>query len=104
MTGTMHLLEQRHDPILHVRIEHLVDEIIIEGELSAFYNYLDYHFETETSVMRGRVYLENFTEMTLFGPFANRLPLVDIYDPDLEDAVRSYAERRFSSVKKLVTE
>jgi hypothetical protein len=36
-----------------VRIEHLVDEIIIKRELSAYYNYLDYHFATETAVSGG---------------------------------------------------
>jgi hypothetical protein len=96
--------EQRPDPILPVRIEHLVDEIIIEGKLSAFYNYLDYHFETDTAVMRGRVYLDTANEITLFGPFANARPLVNVEDPALEKAVRGYAERRFSSVKRLEAE
>jgi len=104
MTSFVKLLDQRPDPILPVKIEHLVDEVIIEGELSAFYNFLDYHFETETAVMRGRVYMETATEMTLFGPFRNALPLVDVEDTALEKAVRGYAERRFSSVRKLDAE
>lgn len=39
------LCEQRPDLITPVKIEHLLDEFIHEGECFARYNYLDYFFE-----------------------------------------------------------
>ena len=49
------LCDQRPDLITPVKIEHLLDEFIHEGECFARYNYLDYFFENPDCFMRGRV-------------------------------------------------
>ena len=94
------LCEQRPDLITPVKIEHLLDEFIHEGESFARYNYLDYFFENPGCFMRGRVYLDDASEMTLFGPFAREVVLRRVEDPALEAAVMDYARRRFPTVKK----
>ena len=94
------LCEQRPDLITPARIEHLLDEFTHEGECFARYNYLDYFFENPDCFMRGRVYLHDASEMTLFGPFAREVLLREVEDPALEAAVMDYARRRFPTVKK----
>lgn len=94
------LCEQRPDLISPARIEHLLDEFIHEGECFARYNYLDYVFENPDCFMRGRVYLHEASEMTLFGPFAREVLLREVEDPALEAAVMDYARRRFRTVTK----
>ena len=94
------LCEQRPDLITPARIEHLLDEFTHEGECFARYNYLDYFFENSDCFMRGRVYLHDASEMTLFGPFAREVPLREVEDQALEAVVLDYAQRRFSTVKK----
>ena len=94
------LCEQRPDLITPARIEHLLDEFTHEGECFARYNYLDYFFENPGCFMRGRVYLDDASEMTLFGPFAREVVLRRVEDPALEAAVMDYARRRFPTVKK----
>ena len=94
------LCEQRPDLITPVKIEHLLDEFIHEGECFARYNYLDYFFENPGCFMRGRVYLDDASEMTLFGPFAREVVLRRVEDPALEAAVMDFARRRFPIVKK----
>ena len=91
---------QRPDLITPARIEHLLDELIQDGECFARYNYLDYYFENPNCFMRGRVYLHKADEMTLFGPFARETLLREVEDPALEAAVMDYARRRFPTVKK----
>lgn len=91
---------QRPDLITPARIEHLLDELIQDGECFARYNYLDCFFETPDCFMRGRVYLDDASEMTLFGPFARETLLREVEDPALEAAVMDYARRRFPTVKK----
>ena len=94
------LCEQRPDLITPVKIEHLLDEFIHEGECFARYNYLDYFFENPNCFMRGRVYLHKADEMTLFGPFARETLLREVEDPALEAAVMDFARRRFRTVTK----
>ena len=101
MMDTQHSSQQRSDLIAPTKIEHRVHEVIREGELTTFNNYLDYHFETLTSVMRGRVYLDTPTEMILFGPYAHGEPSVAVDDIAFENAVMDYAGRRFSSVSRM---
>ncbi|WP_282029859.1 hypothetical protein [Paracoccus marcusii] len=101
MMETQHSSQQRPDLIVPTKIEHLVYEIIREEKLTTFNNYLDYHFETATSVMRGRVYLDTPTEMILFGPYAQGEQSVEIDDLVFEIAVTDYAQRRFPSVKRM---
>lgn len=91
---------QRPDLITPARIEHLLDELIQDGECFARYNYLDYYFENPNCFMRGRVYLHKADEMTLFGPFARETLLREVEDPALEAAVMDFARRRFPTVKK----
>ena len=101
MSTSVFLSEQHPDLITPARIEHLLDEIIIiNGECSARYNFLDYYFENSTGFMRGRVYLDDASKMTLFGPFAHEGPWREVEDQALEAAVMDYAQRRFSMVKK----
>lgn len=100
MSQEVFLCEQRPDLITPVRIEHLLDESLHDGECFARYNYLDYYFESAACFIRGRVYLDNASEMTLFGPFAREVPLREVQDQALEAVVMDYAQRRFSTVKK----
>lgn len=91
---------QRPDLITPARIEHLLDELVQDGECFACYNYLDYYFENSACFIRGRVYLNNASEMTLFGPFAHEVPLREVEDAAFEAAVMDFAQRRFANVKK----
>ncbi len=100
MSTSVTCYEHRPDLIIPARIEHLLDEYVTDGECWARYNYLDYFFENPDCFMRGRVYLNDASEMTLFGPFAREVLLRRVEDPALEAAVMDYARRRFPTVKK----
>lgn len=89
----MELVED--DPIVPSRIEHRIDDIRIEGRTVQYYNYLDYHFESEAAYFRARAYVDNMRRITLYGPFAGPEDLVRVEAPDMEAAVFAYLERRF---------
>ena len=101
MMDTQHSSQQRSDLIAPTKIEHLVYKIVREEKQTTFNNYLDYHFETATSVMRGRVYLDTPTEMILFGPYAQGEPSAVVDDIVFEIAVMDYAKQRFPTMKRM---
>jgi hypothetical protein len=89
------------DAITPIEIEHSVDEIWDGSSLEQRYNYLDYHFELDGAYCRARAYIDDFSNVTLFGPFNQRGSISKIERPDLERAAIIYLAKRFPSVNRL---
>ncbi len=93
--------EERTDAIMPTQIEHLIDEIWVDGRLEQYYNFLDYHFEAEGAYCRARAYVDDFREITLFGPFEKRGSIAAVVAPDFAADVGSYLERPFLQIRRL---
>jgi hypothetical protein len=100
----MNMIGKEGDPIAPTGIEHNVEELWADEEnliLEQRYNYLDYHFERGGRYCRARAYADAPQAITLFGPFVARGSLQRVNDPDLEQDVLGYLNRRFAEVKRL---
>ena len=89
-TGT-----SKTDPIAPVEITHSVDEIVVDGQMQARYNYLAYHFEVEGDYCRARTYLNDIGTVSVYGPFAGRGSRDIVEAPQFFDYVMSFLKRRF---------
>ena len=89
------------DDIEPVEIQHLVDEIIVEGELEQYYNYIDYHFEKFGAYCRARTYLDEIGTVSVLGPFSDRQSIDVIEAPNLWEEVMAYLKRRFVIIQIL---
>ena len=56
------------DAIAPVRLEHRMDEVLIEGEPDQAYNYLAYRFERDGASVAVRVYMDEADRALIFPP------------------------------------
>ncbi len=88
------------DAITPARLEHLCDQIFIDGKLTQSYNYLSYDFVCDDVLVKARAYLDAISQVDLFGPYRcnippeNQTPLDMAFPP----AVLDYLKRRFSLI------
>jgi len=100
----MTFVQDEADPISPVSIDHHVDEVWADkrgGTLREIYNFIDYHFEREGRYCRARMYLDDPSSVTVYGPFSARDSLSLVDDHQLEADVLGYLGRRFGDVKRL---
>lgn len=81
-------------------LEHLIEVILVDGEIDQIYNYIDYHFENAEGYMRARFYLDTPSQVTTYGPFVGPKSLQSTLAPALERSVTAYLEPRFSSLQR----
>ncbi|UTW54813.1 hypothetical protein [Kordiimonas sp. SCSIO 12610] len=87
------------DIITPFKIEHNVDEIITNGKLEQYYNFIDYHFEKNGAFMLARTYLDDIKTITLDGPFSDANHYEEVDMPDLKENVIAYLRRRYSEIQ-----
>ncbi len=83
------------DMLAPIKIEHNVDEIFFEDEMTQNYNFLIYHFEKYGAYMSTRAYLDEIESVALFGPFANKNSTEIIEVPEFKKEVIAYFRRRY---------
>ena len=91
--------EPSDDPIKPALIEHIVDEVWIEGNLEQYYNFFDYHFEQDDAYCRARSYADTMDKVTVYGPFAAGRDLHRVDHDAFERAVHAYLKRRYRTVE-----
>jgi hypothetical protein len=94
---------QDTDPIQPLRVEHKVDEIIIDGQIEQSYNLVIYTFDSPAGALNVRAYLDAAHEAVILPPFraAPGQPPVIGEDWATRDAVIGFLARRFLVIKEL---
>lgn len=87
------------DTIVPSAIKHNVDKIYEGGRLSRRYNFVTNHFESASSEMTARAYLDDIETVALFGPFKSK-SLTPMLDESLRESVLCYLIRRFHFIKE----
>jgi len=90
------------DAIAPVRLEHRMDEVIVDGEPDQAYNYLAYRFERDGAAVTVRVYMDEADRALLFPPepggaMAEPSPAAE----RLRQDVLCYLARRFRLIEEL---
>jgi|SRR5215472_11922418 len=86
------------DPVGPTAIEHRCEEVFSGDRLEQRYNYIVYHFDSDSGYFWARTYLDDATTVSLFGPFENRTTMKPI-DGLFDEAVLAYLKRRFRNVQ-----
>lgn len=91
------------DAITPARLEHLCDQIFIDGKLDQSYNYLSYDFVCDDVLVKARAYLDTISQVDLFGPYRHDIPAENQAPLDMAfpAAVLDYLKRRFSLINAL---
>jgi hypothetical protein len=95
-----------NDAIVPSRLEHLCDQIIIDGKIDQQYNFLSYEFVCDDMLVLARAYLDDILEVSLFGPYRcdlppeQQVPLAVAFPP----SVLAYLQRRYKRLKILGSE
>lgn len=100
--GEVLIVTGEDDPIAPVRLEHRMDEVLVEGEPDQAYNYLAYRFERDGASVAVRVYMDEADRALLFPPepagaMAERSPAAE----SLRQDVLCYLARRFRLIEEL---
>jgi hypothetical protein len=91
------------DTVAPSRLEHLCDQIIFDGKIEQQYNFLSYEFVCDDMLVCARAYLDDISEVSLFGPYRrdlppeNQVPLSVAFPP----SVLAYLQRRYRRLKIL---
>ncbi|MEM1102887.1 MAG: hypothetical protein AAGH48_02135 [Pseudomonadota bacterium] len=98
LTGDILMTE---DPTVPTEIEHLVEYIIVDGQLEERYNHIVYSFQAENSHISARTYLDEIDTVSVFGPFGGPHGNEKISDDEHFDNVLGYLKRRFFRIDVL---
>lgn len=86
---------------MDIRVEHLIDEIVIDNDVVERYNFVIYHFETNGLYCWARAYADDFRNVSVHGPFTNDTCRTQIADEAFFGGVIKYLKERFPNVRKL---
>jgi hypothetical protein len=95
------LLGDDNDPIQPVRIEHKVDEVVIDGVVEQSYNFIDYWFDDPAGQVRARTYLDTAHKVAIYPPIRAGEPVEFRTEWQTRDAVVAYLARRFRVIEAL---
>ena len=91
------------DPIEPTRIEHKVDDIIVDGRIEQTYNFVDDWFDSPSGRLRARAYMDTSHSVAIYPPIEIEpgMPPQLGEDWSARDAVIRYLARRFILIKEL---
>jgi hypothetical protein len=88
------------DPVRPTEIEHKCEEVFVGSEVEQRYNYLVYHFDSESTYFWARAYLDDIMTVSLHGPFESRATMKPVSGL-VDEALLFYLRRRFTNVQVL---